>query len=513
MRINFIKSSSILKKFLIFNFLALIILALFTYLYLMSIKPNLLKDRKTKHTQVINNTISHIERLGVQLTKIDATKFVLSTRFLFQNLDRVQLYDSNSELIVDTYTLDLDQKAFSRQFQIFETPIDDEVLENLKKNENEKSKKIFDTSELIPNLMNNDDPNHFLTIDKKIRNDFYVMTIKKVIIEEKLLGFIVISEIANDILLAIDERRNFIFRTIFFVFIAILIFSVFLNRSILKPIGRLVNYTKSIKAKDNKKIGLEEFLQRSDEVGLLSRSINDMTKDLQKRLQVSENFSSDLAHEIRNPLTSLKGASEMLSTTSDHNKRDKLLKIINHDVERVERLITDYSQMLKDEASLSRSKMEKINLLSVIENVIEDFNTNLLNTNKNIVIQIDKNGLNSKLPFIFGVENRLEQILANLLDNAVSFSPNDSKIKVICSMKKTFVQLSVEDQGPGFNEKNINQIFDRFYSNRPKNFGQHTGLGLNIVKNIIELHGGTIEALNLATKGAKINITFPVYAN
>ena len=143
MRINFIKSSSILKKFLIFNFLALIILALFTYLYLMSIKPNLLKDRKTKHTQVINNTISHIERLGVQLTKIDATKFVLSTRFLFQNLDRVQLYDSNSELIVDTYTLDLDQKAFSRQFQIFETPIDDEVLENLKKNENEKSKKFL----------------------------------------------------------------------------------------------------------------------------------------------------------------------------------------------------------------------------------------------------------------------------------------------------------------------------------------------------------------------------------
>ena len=218
MKLNFIKSSSILKKFLIFNSLALIILALFTYLYLKSIKPNLLKDRKIKHTQVINNTINHIQRLGIQLTEIDATKFVLSTRFLFQNLDRVQLYDKNSELIVDTYTLDLDQKAFSRQFQIFETPIDDKVLKNLKKIETNKSKKTFDTNELIELLMTHKDSNYFLTIDKKIRNDFYVMTIKKIKINEKLSGFIVISEIANDILLAIEERKNFIFRTIFFCF-------------------------------------------------------------------------------------------------------------------------------------------------------------------------------------------------------------------------------------------------------------------------------------------------------
>ena len=157
--------------------------------------------------------------------------------------------------------------------------------------------------------------------------------------------------------------------------------------------------------------------------------------------------------------------------------------------------------------------MEKINLLQVVESVTEDFNINLSNSSKNIKIQIIKTGLNGKSPLVLGVENRLEQILANLLDNAVSFSPENSLIKVICDIKKSFIQLAVEDEGPGFDEKNINQIFDRFYSNRPKNFGQHTGLGLNIVKNITELHGGTIEAMNLASKGARININLPIYSN
>ena len=113
-----------------------------------------------------------------------------------------------------------------------------------------------------------------------------------------------------------------------------------------------------------------------------------MTEDLYKRINVAETFSSDLAHEIRNPLTSLKGASEVLESTNDEDKRKKLIKVISHDVERIERLITDYSQMLKDEASLSRAKMEKIDFSNVIMSVVEDFNSDLLNSNKNIKINI-----------------------------------------------------------------------------------------------------------------------------
>ena len=195
------------------------------------------------------------------------------------------------------------------------------------------------------------------------------------------------------------------------------------------------------------------------------------------------------------------------------NEKKKLIKIISHDVERIERLITDYSQMLKDEASLSRAKMIKINLTNVIDSVVEDFNSNLLNSNKNIKININNSNLNGSKLNVLGVESNLEQIVANLLDNAVSFSPPNSKISVISNIKKKDAQLIIEDEGPGFNEKNIDKVFNRFYSNRPQKFGEHSGLGLNIVKNIIELHGGSIIVSNQTgnKKGARIEVLLPIY--
>ena len=315
------------------------------------------------------------------------------------------------------------------------------------------------------------------------------------------------------ILIAVEERKNFILRSVLSVAIVILIFSVFLNKYVLKPIRSLVLYTKAIKEKDVKISKHEKYLLRKDEVGLLSRSLNEMTEDLYKRINIAETFSSDLAHEIRNPLTSLKGAAEVLENTSENEKRKKLIQVISHDVERIERLITDYSQMLKDEASLSRTKMTKINLPSVIESVVEDFNNDLLNLNKNIKIDInDSNSKGYKIN-VLGVESKLEQIIANLLDNAVSFSPSNSKISVVCNSNGKDVKLIIEDEGPGFNEKNIDKIFNRFYSNRPEKFGEHSGLGLNIVKNIIELHGGSITASNKGnpSQGARIEVKLPVF--
>ena len=275
----------------------------------------------------------------------------------------------------------------------------------------------------------------------------------------------------------------------------------------------MVDYTKSIKNKDLKTNGITNFLKRKDEVGHLSRSLNDMTQDLYNRINIAENFSTDLAHEIRNPLASLKGASDLLDITNEPEKRSKLLEIISHDVQRIERLITDYSQMLKDEAALSREKMKKIDVVSIVKLVIDDFNNDLPGSKKNIRIKLNVFSDEKTKPNILGVGNRVEQVLANLLENSISFSPPNSEIKVSINSENKIVKLIVEDQGPGFKEKNIEQIFKRFYSNRPEKFGEHTGLGLNIVKNIIELHGGTINASNNNKDiGAKIDINFPEYS-
>ena len=515
MKFNFFKSSSILRKFLIFNFIVFLFLGTFTFFYLDAIEPNLVGNRSKQHTRIINNTSDHIQRLNIEFSKEGVTKFLLSTRFLFQNLDRVEFYDLNFDLLGDTDTLDLAQDAFVKSDNVEESKIgnnDDQDI-NLDKTPKTKQKISFNTKSYVRKYYEEKNKKEQLIISETINNNFYVITANPVVIDNENKGYIIVSEIADDILIAVDERKNFILRTVFSIALVIFIFSVFLNKYILKPIRSLVLYTKAIKEKDVKIDKHEKYLLRKDEVGQLSRSLSEMTEDLYKRINVAETFSSDLAHEIRNPLTSLKGASEVLENTQEDKKRKKLIKVISHDVERIERLITDYSQMLKDEASLSRAKMEKIDLSSVVNSVVEDFNSDLLNSNKNIKINISYSNLNSSKLNVLGVESKLEQIIANLLDNAVSFSPTNSKISVICGIKKKEIQLIIEDEGPGFNEKNIDKIFNRFYSNRPEKFGEHSGLGLNIVKNIIELHGGSITASNQSgnKKGARIEVLLPIY--
>jgi len=234
-----------------------------------------------------------------------------------------------------------------------------------------------------------------------------------------------------------------------------------------------------------------------------------MTNELQKRISHAENFSTDLVHEIRNPLTSLKSASEILNETEDHEQRTKLIDILNHDVQRIERLITDYSQMLKDEVALSKEKMKKINLKLIVKSVVDDFN-NIYEAKRGIQI-ILKDSNSQEEYFINGIENRIEQIIANLLDNSISFSDNNKKILVeVSKNEREKIILKVIDEGKGFKETSTKKIFDRFYSNRPDNFGEHSGLGLNIVKNLVDLHGATIYASNnIVQKGANVEITFP----
>jgi len=515
---NFLgKNPSILKKFLLINFIIFSVIGLLTIFYLLAIEPSLVKTKSLKHIQIINNTVNHIERLNIKFEKNEITSFLLSTGFLFQNLDRVQFFDQDLNLLGDTLILDLDFRSFSKNLGITEVEIGtteiSEDTQELSKNiqENEKIFKI--ENEISKYKVSRNFGNPF-TINNKINNNYIVSTIKNVNIKNENLGFIVISELSNEIIIAIEERKNFILRTMLVVALMILIFSIFLNKYFLKPIKSLVDYTKAIKNKDVETKKIENFLKRKDEVGQLSKSLNDMTKDLYKRINIAENFSTDLVHEIRNPLASLKGASELLHTTEEPEKKLKLLKIISHDTQRIERLITDYSQMLKDEAALSREKMQKIDIISIVESVIDDFNNDLLNSKKNIKIKFYNVSDNKTKPNILGVGSRVEQVLANLLANSISFSPPNSEIKVSINSNNQNIKLIVEDQGPGFKEKNIEQIFNRFYSNRPEKFGEHTGLGLNIVRNIIELHGGSINASNKAKGiGARIDISFPEYSN
>jgi two-component system sensor histidine kinase ChvG len=507
---NLLKKLSILKKFLFINLIIFIVIGSFTIIYLSNVKPNLIKKKTVNHIKIIDNTIDHIQRLKIKFTEDDIRKFLFSTRFLFQNLDRVMLFNNKFDLIGDTDTLDLDPRSFSTKLNV----VEQEILEDQKKIieiKKEKQKKITKVSlkEILISYSTSKDFGKPYTYTEETYNQFLLTTIKNVNLDGNNVGYLAISENANEIRAAINERKIFIIRTAFFVAIVILIFSFVLNKYFLKPIKNLVNYTKIIKEKSKKKSNIESLKKRNDEIGALSKSLDDMTQELYKRINIAENFSTDLVHEIRNPLASLKSASEIISETDDKDKREKLVKILSQDVERIERLITDYSQMLKDEVALSTEKMNQVDLKSVVHSVVDDFN-NIYMTKRGIKIELNIEDSLKEFK-ILGIENRIEQILANLLDNSISFSEDNQTITVeIQKDQKSQIILRVIDQGQGFKEKKLNKIFDRFYSNRPDRFGEHSGLGLNIVKNLVELHGGTISASNnINQNGARIEVTFP----
>ncbi len=507
---NLLKNFSILKKFLFINLIIFIVIGSLTILYISNVKPNLILKKSVNHIQIIDNTIDHILRLNIKFEEEDVRRFLFSTRFLFQNLDRVILFDNQFNLVGDTDTLDLDPRSFSKRLDIVQLEVlNEKISKKITETKDLNNEKTVSLRDVLSNYSWSKNFGKPYTFIQEGYNQFLLTTIKNVTLDGKNIGYLAISENANDIRFAIEERKSFILRSAFFFAIVIFIFSIVLNRYFLKPIKNLVTYTKIIKEKSRKKTNIDQLKNRNDEIGTLSSSLDDMTHELQKRISHAENFSTDLVHEIRNPLTSLKSASEILHETEDPTQRSKLINILNHDVQRIERLITDYSQMLKDEVALSKEKMKKIDLKLIAKSVVDDFN-NIYEAKRGIVIElIDINNLGEYL--INGIENRIEQIIANLLDNSISFSDNNQKILVEISKnneKKTF--LRVVDQGKGFKEKNTDKIFNRFYSNRPDKFGEHSGLGLNIVKNLSDLHGATISASNNnEKKGANVEIIFP----
>ena len=508
---NFLKNLSILKKFLFLNLFFFTIISLFTLIYLKNVQPNLIKKKSSNHIEVINNTVDNLIRLDVKFVEEDIRKFLFSTRFLFQNLDRVIFFDNKLNLVGDTDTLDLDPRSFTTRLDIIEL----EILNEKKTKEITEKKNIdfgndnsVSLNDILINYAGSKNFGIPFTFTQDEFNKFKLTTIKNVMKNGVNTGYLAITENANDVKAAIDERKTFIIRTAIAVGIVILIFSFVLNRYFLKPIKNLVSYTKTIKDKNTKTTNIDTLKLRNDELGLLSNSLDDMTLELQKRISHAENFSTDLVHEIRNPLASLKSASEILHDTNDISQRAKLIDILSHDVQRIERLITDYSQMLKDEVALSKEKIKKLDIEPIIKSVVDDFN-NIYKVKRRITISYENDG-KSKY-YINGIENRIEQIIANLLDNAISFSKDGSNVKVnVSKSDDDKVGIYVIDEGQGFKEKDMNKIFKRFYSNRPDRFGQHSGLGLNIVKNLVDLHNATIKASNRSDqKGASMEIIFP----
>ncbi|HEY8615227.1 ATP-binding protein [Phenylobacterium sp.] len=302
-----------------------------------------------------------------------------------------------------------------------------------------------------------------------------------------------------------------------FILIAVgvtLLSSLLLNRLIAQPVRRLARAADSVKQARARAISLPDLADRDDELGDLTRSLEGMTQALSERMDAIESFAADVAHEIRNPLTSMRSAIETLDLVKDEAPRERLFKVLKNDIQRLDRLVTDISNASRLDAELSRDNPRVIDLERLIFDIVNLYDATLKPEDVRVRFQA-AGGLEPVT--VSGREGPLGQIFRNLIDNARSFSPPGDEVVVSLIRGRDQVIATVADNGPGIPPENLETIFQRFYTSRPKGaaFGGNSGLGLSIARQIAEAHGGTLHAENRLGKddkvlGALFILTLPV---
>jgi two-component system sensor histidine kinase ChvG len=316
-----------------------------------------------------------------------------------------------------------------------------------------------------------------------------------------VLGVLLLSTRGGDIDNIVAAERWGIVRVSLFAAAVTIVLSVILANTIAGPVQRLSAAAESVRHSVKARAEIPDFTDRSDEIGHLSGALRDMTTALYKRIDAIESFAADVAHELKNPLTSLRSATETLPLAKTDESKERLMEIIQHDVRRLDRLISDISDASRLDAELAREDARPVDMAELLRTTVSLFNDIHRGDTPEVVFDIAY--APGAHPYrVTGHDSRLSQVIVNLLENAISFSPPGGRIAVVTRRIGTEIQIAVEDEGPGIPEENLERIFERFYTDRPQeNFGQNSGLGLNISRQIVVAHGGRLWAENRPPAG------------
>jgi two-component system, OmpR family, sensor histidine kinase ChvG len=328
----------------------------------------------------------------------------------------------------------------------------------------------------------------------------------------QVLGALMASKDGAEIDAAVSARRLDIL-LVFGVALAVtVLLSLYLAGTIARPIRRLALAADQVRHGKGRGHEIPDFTRRGDEIGDLSAALQDMTAALWARLDAIEGFAADVAHEIKNPLTSLRSAVETVVRVEDPEQQKRLMSIILDDVQRLDRLISDISGASRLDAELSRAESAPVDIAHLLKTLVEAYDATAPAEGPRFRLELDSRHDLA----VFGMEGRLGQVLRNLMSNAITFSPPDGEIVLSGSREGPWVIITVVDEGPGIPETKLAAVFDRFYTERPSDekFGTHSGLGLSISKQIVEAHGGTITARNRGgeepgQRGAAFTIRLP----
>jgi len=316
-----------------------------------------------------------------------------------------------------------------------------------------------------------------------------------------VLGVLLLSTRGGDIDNIVSAERWGIVRVSLFAAAVTIVLSIILANTIAGPVQRLSAAAESVRHSVKARAQIPDFTDRTDEIGHLSGALRDMTNALYKRIDAIESFAADVAHELKNPLTSLRSATETLPLAKNDDSRERLMEIIKHDVKLLDRLISDISDASRLDAELAREDATAVDMAELLRTTVSLFNDIHRDDTPEVVLDIAY--APGAWPYrVMGHDSRLSQVIVNLLDNAISFSPPGGRVAVLVRRMGHEIQISVEDEGPGIPDENLERIFERFYTDRPQeNFGQNSGLGLNISRQIAVAHGGRLWAENRPPKG------------
>lgn len=330
----------------------------------------------------------------------------------------------------------------------------------------------------------------------------------------QVLGTLFLTKPGDSIEATLRDTRLTILGVFGVALLATILLSLYLASTIAWPIHRLADAADRVRRAKGRQVKIPDLTHRKDEIGELSGSLRDMTQAVWKRMDAIERFAADVAHEIKNPLTSLRSAVETVARIDDPAQQRRLMTIILDDVQRLNRLISDISDASRVDAEMSRADAEPVSMRELLT-AIADIHDATADPEAPRIEVIAREGDSLT---VLGMEGRLGQVLRNLVSNAISFSPPGGTITLTGWREHGHVLVTIEDNGPGIPPDKLAAIFERFYSERPEGekFGTHSGLGLSISRQIVEAHGGTLDADNMIgpdgkVRGACFTIDLPAY--
>jgi two-component system sensor histidine kinase ChvG len=311
-------------------------------------------------------------------------------------------------------------------------------------------------------------------------------------------GALMLSTQGADIDDMVEAERLAILKVFLIAAVVMVVLSILLAGTIAEPVRRLADAAERVRSRIRSRVEIPDFTRRRDEIGHLSGTLREMTNALYRRIEAIESFAADVAHELKNPLTSLRSAVETLPLAKTEDSRSRLLTIIQHDVKRLDRLISDISDASRLDAELQRQEAAPVDFAKLLSTLVAVANEIKRDDCVKVTLRFE-GGAGWRAFQVPGHDSRLGQIVDNLIENARSFSPPSGTVRVTCRRSRQHVEVSVDDDGPGVRPEVHEKIFERFYTDRPhQGFGQNSGLGLSISKQIVEAHGGSIAVENRA---------------